>query len=75
MATRRMETGRGGEELLNKVVILVFFVHKKHSRSFIKLRLNHSCHMDNFVDVLDTFLDLECGRTPAVYGGSESSQI
>ncbi len=38
-----METGRGGEELLNKV-ILVFFVHKKHSRSFIKLRLNHSCH-------------------------------
>ncbi len=61
-----METGRGGEELLNKVVILVFFVHKKHSRT---------CHMDYFVDVLGTFLDLVCGRTPAVYGGSESSQI
>ncbi len=31
---------RGGDELLNKVVIFVFFVHKKCSRSFVKLRLN-----------------------------------
>ncbi len=29
------------EELLNKVVIFVFFAHKKYSHSFVKLRLNH----------------------------------
>ncbi len=29
------------KKLLNKVIIFVFFVHKKHSRSFIKLSLNH----------------------------------
>ncbi len=45
----------GGEELLNKVAIIVFFVHKKYSRRFIKLLLNHWCHMDNFTDVLTTF--------------------
>ncbi len=28
------------EELLNEVIILVFFEHKKYSRSFIKWRLN-----------------------------------
>ncbi len=32
------------KKLLNKVVIFVFFAHKKHYRSFIKLRLNHRCH-------------------------------
>ncbi len=29
------------KKLMNKVVIFVFFAHKKYSRSFIKLRLNH----------------------------------
>ncbi len=29
-----------------------FFVHKNYYRSFIKLRLNHRCHMDYFTDVL-----------------------
>ncbi len=65
---------RGGDELLNKVVIFVFFVHKKYSRSFVKLQLNHWCHMDYFNDVLATFLSLDRVRILAVYGGSESSQ-
>ncbi len=43
-----------GEELLNKVVIFVFFAHKKYSHSFIKLQLNHWCHMDYFTDALTT---------------------
>ncbi len=47
------------KKLLNKVFIFVFFVHKKYSRSFIKLRLNHWCHMDYFNDVLTTFRGLE----------------
>ncbi len=42
----------GEEELLNKVVLFVFFAHKKYSRSFIKLSLKHWCHMDYFNDVL-----------------------
>ncbi len=37
----------------------VFFVHKKYSRSFIKLRLNPWCHMDYFTDLLATFLDVD----------------
>ncbi len=44
--------------------------HKKYSRSFIKLRLSHWCHMDYFNDVLTTFLGLECGSCVAVYEGS-----
>ncbi len=36
----------------------VFFAHKKYSRSFVKLRLNHWCHMDYCTDVLARFLDL-----------------
>ncbi len=55
-----------GDELLNKVI--VFFVHKKYSRSFIKLRLNHWCHMDYFIDLLATFLSLDRGSILAVYG-------
>ncbi len=31
----------GRDKLLNKVVFFVFFVHKKDSRSFIILHLNH----------------------------------
>ncbi len=49
--------GRGAEELLNKVIIFVFFAHKKYSRSFVKLQLNHWCHMHYFNNVF-TFLDL-----------------
>ncbi len=48
------------KKLLNKV-IFVFFAHKKYSHSFIKLQLNHWCHMDYFNDVLTTFLGLERG--------------
>ncbi len=42
-----------GEEIL-KVVIFVFFAHKKYSCSFLKWRLNHWCHMDYFNDILTT---------------------
>jgi len=38
------------------------FVHKKYSRCFIKLRLNHCSHMDYFNDVFTTFLGLESGN-------------
>ncbi len=47
-----------GEELLNKVIILVFFAHKTYSCSFVKLQSNPWCYMDNFIDVLTMFLDL-----------------
>ncbi len=70
-----VETDLEEKKSLNQVVIFVFFAHKKYSRSFIKLRLNHWCHMDYFNDVLTTFLALERGSTLAVYAGSESSQI
>ncbi len=36
--------------------------------SFVKLRLNHWCHMDYFNDVLTMFLDLDRVRILAVYG-------
>ncbi len=65
----------GGEDLLNKVIIFVFFTHKKYSHSFIKLQLNHWCHMDYFNDVLTTFLGLVYCSCIALNGGSESSQI
>ncbi len=48
--------------------------HKKYSYSFIKLRLNHCCHVDYFNNVL-TFLGLEHGSCVAVYAGSEISRI
>ncbi len=62
------------KKLLNKVVIFVFFAHKKYSRSFITLWLNHWCHMDYFNNVLTTFLGLERFSCVPVYVGSESSQ-
>ncbi len=40
-----------------ELVIFVFFAHKEYSRSFAKLKLSHSCHMDCFIDVL-TFQDI-----------------
>ncbi len=42
-------------KLLNKVIIFVFFPHKKFSCSFIILQLNHCCHMDYFNNVFTTF--------------------
>ncbi|WP_286430494.1 hypothetical protein, partial [Acinetobacter towneri] len=32
---------RYGDELMNKVIIFIFFVYKKYSRRFITFRLNH----------------------------------
>ncbi len=57
---------RGGDELLNKVVIFVFFAQKKYYHSFVKLRLNHWCHMDYFNDVLTMLLDCDHDRILAV---------
>ncbi len=37
----------------------LFSVHKKYSRSFVKLRLNHWCHVDYFTNVLAKFLGLK----------------
>ncbi len=51
------------------------FLFTKYSRSFLKLQLNHWCHMDYFNDVLTTFLGLTCGSYIAVYAGSESSRF
>ncbi len=47
------------KKLLNKVIIFVFFSHKKYSCSLITLRLNNWCHIDYFNDVLTTFLGFE----------------
>ncbi len=58
---------------MDKIIIFVFFAHKKYSRSFIKLRLGEI--KDYFKDVLTTFLGLERGSSVAVYSGSESSRI
>ncbi len=67
--TLKMAPGwHGGDKLLNKVVIFVFFANKKYSRSFVKLRLNPWCHMDYFNDVLATFLSLDRGNILAFYG-------
>ncbi len=57
------------------VIIFVFFAHKRKYCSFVKIQLNHWCHMDNFTDVLAMFLDLDRGSNLAVYAGSESSLI
>ncbi len=71
---RMLKTDMQEKELLNKVVIFVFFAHKKYSCSFITLRLSHRCHMDYFNDVLTTFLGLERGSCVAVYAGSEGEE-
>ncbi len=63
----RVSTDTEEKKLLNKVIFFVFFTHKMYSRSFIKLKLNHWCHMDYFTDVLTTFLGLERGCCVAVY--------
>ncbi len=58
----------GGDDLLNKVVIFVFFAYKKYSRSFTMLRLNHWWQMDYFGDVFHTFLGLDSVNYLAVNG-------
>ncbi len=60
------------KKLLNKVVIFVFFAHKSYSCSFIKLWLNHWCHMVYFMSLLPFWA---LNVVVAVYAGSESSQI
>ncbi len=50
---------RRGDELLNKVVIFIFFAYKKYYRCFITVRLNHWWQMDYFDDVFHTFLGLD----------------
>ncbi len=67
--------GKKKEKLLNKVIFFILFVHKKYSRCYIILRLNHWSHTDYLNNVLTTFLGLECGSCIAVYEGLESSQI
>ncbi len=52
------EDGDAEEKNFNKVVIFVFFLYKKYSRSFVKLQLNHWWHMDYFNDDLTIFLGL-----------------
>ncbi len=59
---------RRGDELLNKVIIFVFFAYKKYSHRFITLRLNHWWQMDYFDDVFHTFLDLDNVNCLAVNG-------
>ncbi len=71
--TRKTDTEE--KKWWNKVVIFVFFVHKKYSRSFITLWLNHLCRMEYFNNVFTTFRGLERVSFAAVYAGSESSQI
>ncbi len=44
---------------------------KKYSRSFVKLWLNHWCHMDYFNNT-STFLDLERVSCVALYGGQKA---
>ncbi len=61
-----------GDQMLNKVVIVVFFKNK-YSRSFITLRWNHWWQMDYFDDVFHTFLGLDSVTYLAVNGKSQAS--
>ncbi len=61
-------TVTGGDELLNIVVIFIFFAYKKYSRRFITVRLNHWWQMDYFGDAFHTFLDLDSENYFAVNG-------
>ncbi len=73
-ATTMFKDQKSSKDIVKKN-LLVFFVQKKYSCIFIKLQLNHWCHMDYFIYVLTTFLGLEHGSSFAVYAGSESSRI
>ncbi len=43
-------------------------MYKKLYRSFVKLWLNHWCHINYFTDLLATFLDVVHVNSTAVYG-------
>ncbi len=66
-----------GSRLTQERVKFCFFLcsQKKYSSILIKLRLNHWCHIDYFIDVVFTFLCLDRGSSLTVYGGSESSLV
>ncbi len=59
----------GGDALLNKIIIVVFFAYKKYSRSLVILRLNVT-----WIIFPISFLDVDRVNYIAVHGGSESSQ-
>ncbi len=63
-----MVTRRRIDELLNKVVIFIFFAYKKCSRHFITFRLNHWWQMDYSIYVFHTFLGLDSVNCLAVNG-------
>ncbi len=46
-----------------------------YSRSFIKLRLKHWCHIDCFNDLLTTFLGLKRGSCVAVVQGQKALEF
>ncbi len=69
-----METDPEEKTFFSKVIIFVFFAHKKHPRSFIMLRLNHLCHMDCFNSILIMFLALECGSCVAGFAALRFNQ-
>ncbi len=58
---------RRGDGLLNKVIIFVFFAHKKYFHGFVKLRLATDV-MDYFNDFLFMLMDLDRVRILAVNG-------
>ncbi len=60
--------GLGGDKLLSKVVIFIFFAYKKYSRRFITFRLYHWWQIDYFDDVFHTFLGLDSVIYLAVNG-------
>ncbi len=61
-----------GEELLNKVLIFIFFAYRKYSRRFIKFRLNHGWQINYFDDDFHTFLGLDSVIYLAVNGAVTS---
>ncbi len=61
-------TRRRIDELLNKVIIFIFFAYKKCSRHFITFRLNHWWQMDYSDDAFHTFLGLGSVNCLAVNG-------
>ncbi len=63
------------DELLNKVVIFIFFAYNKYSHRFITFRLNPWWQMDYLDDVFHTFLDLDSVNCLAVNGTVKSLPV
>ncbi len=57
-----------GDQLLNIVVIFIFFASKNYFRKFITVRLNHWWQMEYFGNAFHTFLDLDSENDLAVNG-------